>query len=65
MARKTDTGGCREAIGNCFDDGRGKCTYCKRRMGKVAPPRVVPPTNLDVEYRRHYDPDFGTDDRDV
>jgi histone acetyltransferase (RNA polymerase elongator complex component) len=65
VAKKTDKGGCPEAIGNCFDDGKGKCSYCGRRMAKAPAPKVVPPTRLDVEYRRHYDPDFGTDDRDV
>ncbi|HEU4752318.1 MAG TPA: hypothetical protein VFU47_04345 [Armatimonadota bacterium] len=69
MARKkgkTDGGDCPEAIGNHADNGRGKCSYCGKRLGAAPPaPKVVPPTRLDVEYRRHYDPDFGTDDRDA
>jgi hypothetical protein len=62
---KTDKGDCPEAIGNHADDGKGKCSYCGKRMGRVPAPRVVPPTRMNTEYRRHYDPDFGTDDRDA
>jgi hypothetical protein len=47
-------------------DGAGRCPWCKRKVGRALPaPRVVPPTELGQEYRRHHDPDWGTDHRDV
>ena len=63
---KTDGGNCPEAIGNHQDNGKGKCSFCGRRMAAPPPaPRKVPPTTLGQEYRRHYDPDYGTGKEDV
>jgi hypothetical protein len=47
-------------------DARGRCPWCGRKVERtVSPPDRVPPTKQDQEYRRHYDPDWGTDHRDV
>jgi hypothetical protein len=62
---KTDHGNCPEAIGDHQDGGRGKCSFCGTPMGRVPAPRRVPPTELGQEYRRHYDPDYGTGKDDV
>lgn len=44
----------------------GRCPWCKRKIERTAsPPDRVPPTTQGQEYRRHYDPDWGTDHRDV
>ena len=45
----------------------GSCTWCgKKGVGRPAEkPRVTPPTKADQEYRRHYDPDYGTGDKDT
>jgi hypothetical protein len=44
----------------------GRCPWCERKVGRaVGPPDRVPPTTQGQEYRRHYDPDWGTDHRDV
>lgn len=47
-------------------DAAGRCPWCHRKVGRaVGPPDRVPPTEQGQEYRRHYDPDWGTDHRDV
>jgi hypothetical protein len=47
-------------------DAAGRCPWCERKVGRaMPPPRRVPPTELGQEYRRHHDPDWGTDHRDV
>jgi hypothetical protein len=59
--------GCPNSVsGHAQNDASGLCCWCRRR---VDPP--IPPPNLrswrteaDAEYRRHYDPDWGTDPRD-
>lgn len=59
--RRSRGDGCPEAIGQCQDAGKGKCSFCGRRMAAPPPaPKRVPRTELGQEYRRHYDPDYGT-----
>jgi hypothetical protein len=63
---KTDSGNCPEAIGNHQDKGDGTCSFCSKRFkAPPSPPKRVAPTELGQEYRRHYDPDYGTDKRDT
>ena len=62
---KTDGGNCPEAIGNHQDGGQGKCSFCGTPMGARRKPRITERTNLGQEYRRHYDPDYGTDKDDT
>jgi hypothetical protein len=40
----------------------GKCTWCGKKVTSAAPmPRLTPrQTDLDVEYRRKYDPNYGS-----
>lgn len=49
------------------NDRTGRCCWCGTRL---YPPVPCPPlrgwrTNLDQEYRRHYDPDYGTNPSDT
>jgi hypothetical protein len=47
-------------------DAEGRCPWCKRKIErKTSAPDRVPPTVQGQEYRRHYDPDWGSDHRDV
>jgi hypothetical protein len=47
-------------------DAAGRCPWCERKVGRAMPaPKRVPPTELGQEYRRNYDPDWGSDHRDV
>ena len=57
---------CPESVSG-HDVGRdGRCVWCERRVDPpVGAPVRFGPTGLDQEYRRHYDPDWGTDYRDV
>jgi len=53
--------------GHAQNDASGCCCWCGRR---VDPPVPAPRLNgwrtvLDAEYRRYYDPDYGTDPLDV
>lgn len=59
--------GCAESVsGHGEPDREGRCPWCKRKIGRALPaPDRVPPTTQGQEYRRHYDPDWGSDHRDV
>jgi hypothetical protein len=53
-----DTGGTRD----------GTCTWCGKKVGRAAPmPKLGHDyrTELDLEYRRMYDPDWGNDPYDA
>jgi len=66
MAGKTDHGNCPKAIGNHQDKGDGTCSFCSKRISAPpARPKVMPKTELGQEYRRHYDPDYGSNKDDV
>lgn len=61
---------CPESVsGHAQNDGSGLCCWCGRRIDPpVAAPRDLGRsyrTELDLEYRRMYDPDFGTGHYDV
>lgn len=44
----------------------GLCPYCGARLtGRNPMPKVTDRTRLGEEYRRHYDPDHGTDPHDT
>lgn len=59
---------CTESVSGCDTGGRrdGRCTWCLRRIGPPAPaPRLSGwRTDAGQAYRRHYDPDYGTDPKD-
>jgi hypothetical protein len=58
---------CPESATHTYDEGSrrdGRCTWCGFRFTGPAPrPRLGSGyrTELDQEYRRAYDPDYGTD----
>jgi hypothetical protein len=54
--------GCPESVSGCSAGGNGNCRWCGRRVdgGARRPSRITEPTELGQEYRRHYDPDYGT-----
>lgn len=61
-------GECPESVtGHNDNTTSGKCQWCgvRIRAALPAPKRVRQPTELDTEYRRKYDPDFGTRAKDV
>lgn len=53
--------------GHGLADVQGRCPWCSKKIEGAAPrPRLDGwRTEMDAEYRRHYDPDFGTDPLDV
>lgn len=59
------------SVSQTHDEGSrrdGRCTWCEYRFQPPAPrPELSPSyrTELDLEYRRAYDPDWGTDIYDV
>lgn len=47
-------------------DTRGRCPYCRRKVERATPPPArVPEPEDSSAYRYFYDPDFGTENRDV
>ena len=53
--------------GHGMTDVKGRCPWCGRKIAGAAPMPDLRSwrTELDVEYRRQYDPDFGNDPLDV
>lgn len=53
--------------GHAQNDASGKCCWCGRRLDPPVPPsrHGWGPTELDQEYRRTYDPDYGSGPYDV
>ena len=69
-ARRATPEYCPVSAGRSHDEGSrrdGRCTWCQYRFRAPAPmpslSRVR--TVADLAYRRFYDPDWGTDVRDV
>lgn len=62
MASKDNPSGCPESVSGHRAGKDGSCVWCsKKGVGSAMPkPRTTQPTNADQEYRRHYDPDYGT-----
>lgn len=47
-------------------DTAGKCPWCgKKVQAALPPPKKMPVADLTIEYRRHYDPDYGSGKDDV
>lgn len=69
MRRRTghDCWNCPASVTHTHDEGSrrdGCCTWCGYKFkAKAQRPNLTTsyPTNLDREYRRAYDPDYGTD----
>lgn len=60
--------GCPESVsGHGTNTKSGKCQWCGKKVYAAlpAPRRMSEPTEADTEYRRKYDPDFGTRKGDV
>jgi len=53
--------------GHGLTDVRGRCPWCERKIEGTLPRRDLRSwrTEMDVEYRRFYDPDFGDDPLDA
>lgn len=61
---------CPEAVGQHDTGGRtdGRCTWCLAQVGSPGPRPGLPRghvTEMDQEYRRFYDPDYGTRETDL
>jgi hypothetical protein len=62
---------CPDSATHTHDEGSrrdGRCTWCEYRFTGPAPRPSLGAsyrTELDLEYRRAYDPDWGTDPLDV
>jgi len=53
--------------GHGLTDVKGRCPWCGKKVEVAAsmPDLGSWRTELDAEYRRHYDPDLGDDPKDV
>lgn len=69
MAAKKDKGSwtCSGSVTGHSSGKDGMCAWgCGTRIeGPVAKPRIRGKTDMDQEYRRHYDPDYGSGKDDV
>jgi rRNA maturation protein Nop10 len=71
MAGKKTDAGCPESASTMHSGESstkdGTCNWCGAKVYPAAPAprRFGDPTELDTEYRRTYDPDFGSGKRDV
>lgn len=53
--------GCPESVSGHSAGADGTCRWCGKRVdAPVRRPRTTGKTDLGQEYRRHYDPDYGT-----
>lgn len=60
----------RECLGGVMGHGSadvdGRCPWCKKQLTRrLSPPRWTGRTEMGEEYRRHYDPDHGSDPHDT
>lgn len=60
--RKPRNQECPESVSGHRAGTDGSCTWCgKKNVARAMPrPGITRPTDADQEYRRHYDPDYGT-----
>jgi len=60
---------CQESFYGDHDESRdGKCHWCGRRVGSGTPRQhshFYQKSEIDLAYNYYYDPDFGSDRKDV
>lgn len=58
---------CAESVSGHRSGTDGSCIWCgKKNVGRaMLKPRVAEKTELGQAYRRHYDPDYGTEKDDT
>lgn len=60
-----ENGACPESVGMHDVDRRGRCHWCRRKVGAPAPRPTKFDRTEDQSYRYFYDPDFGSNRDDV